>query len=90
MDVLVVVAAELLLLLTGPAANGLLDVTSGILAADHEADLAGGVGGDGGVGVFGHGENLLAGLLEVGDQRQVQPLVLGCMGRKHEPKPIPG
>lgn len=90
MDVLVVVAAELLLLLTGPAANGLLDVTSGILAADHEADLAGGVGGDGGVGVFGNGENLLAGLLEVGDQRQVQPLVLGCMGRKHEPKPIPG
>lgn len=90
MDVLVVVAAELLLLLAGPAANGLLDVTGGILAADHEADLAGGVGGDGGVGVFGDGEDLLAGLLEVGDQRQVQPLVLGCMGRKHEPKPIPG
>ena len=77
MDVLVVVAAELLLLLGGPGAEGLTDVAGGILAADHKADLAGGVGGDGGVGVFGDGEDLLAGLLEVGNQVKVEPLVLG-------------
>lgn len=62
-DILVVVAAELLLLLTGPGADGLADVASGVLAADHEANLAGGVGGDGGVGVLGDGEDLAAGLL---------------------------
>ena len=77
MDVLVVVAAELLLLLGGPGAEGLTDVAVGVLAADHEANLAGGVGGDGGVGVFGDGEDLLAGLLEVGNEGKVEPLVLG-------------
>lgn len=77
MDVGVVVAAVLLLLLAGPGTDGLLDVAGGVLAAHHEADLAGGVGGDGGVGVLGDGENLIAGLLEVGDQGKVQPLVLG-------------
>ena len=78
MDILVVVAAETLLLLTGPGARGLAHVAVGVLAADHEADLAGGVGGDGGVGVFGDGEDLLAGLAEVGNQGEVQPLVFGC------------
>lgn len=77
-DILVVVAAETLLLLASPAADGLTHVAVGVLAADHEANLAGGVGGDGGVGVFGDGEDFLAGLLEVGDERKVQPLVLGC------------
>ena len=80
-DVLVVVAAETLLLLARPGARGLAHVAVGVLAADHEADLAGGVGGDGGVGVFGDGEDLLAGLAEVGDQGEVQPLVFGCGGR---------
>jgi len=77
-NVLVVVAAQTLLLLAGPGANGLAHVAAGVLAADHEADLAGGVGGDGGVGVLGNGEDLTAGLLEVSDQREVEPLVLGC------------
>jgi len=76
-NVLVVVAAELLLLLGGPGAEGLTHVAGSILAADHEADLAGGVGGDGGVGVLCDGEDLLAGLLEVGNQVKVKPLVLG-------------
>lgn len=79
-DVLVIVAAQTLLLLARPGADGLLEVARAILAADHEADLAGGVSGDGGVGVFGGGEDLLAGLLEVCDQRKVKPLVLGCNG----------
>lgn len=77
MDVLVVVAAELLLLLGGPGAEGLAHVAGGVLGADHEADLAGGVGGDGGVGVLGDGEDFTAGLLEVGDEVKVEPLVLG-------------
>lgn len=77
-DVLVVVAAQALLLLAGPGANGLTHVAAGVLAADHEADLAGGVGGDGGVGVLGDGEDLTAGLLEVSDHGKVEPLVLGC------------
>lgn len=77
-DLLAVVSAQLLLLLGGPAAQRLLEVAVGVLAADHEADLAGGIGGDGGVAVLDVGEDLLAGLLEVGDERHVEPLVLGC------------
>ena len=77
-DVGIVVAAQTVLLLAGPGANGLLEIGLGVLAADHEADLAGGVGGDGGVGVFGDGEDLAASLLEVGDQLEVKPLVLSC------------
>lgn len=77
MDVLVVVAAVLQLLLGGPGAERLADVAVGVLAADHEADLARGVGGDGGVGVLGDGEDRLAVLLELGNQVKVEPLVLG-------------
>lgn len=88
-NIRVVVAAETLLLLAGPGADGLADVAGGILAADHEADLAGGVGGDGGVGVFGDGEDLLAGLAEVGDQGEMEPLVFGCGMKNTKSKPIP-
>jgi len=77
-DILVVVAAQALLLLAGPGAQRLLDVAVGVLAADHEADLARGVGRDGGVGVLDDGEDLLAGLLQLGDERDVEPLVLSC------------
>jgi hypothetical protein len=38
--------------------------------------LAGWVGGDGGVCVFDGGEDLLAVLLQLGDQWEVEPLVL--------------
>lgn len=78
----VVVAALLLLLLRGPAAQGNADVAAGVLAADHEADLARGVGGDGGVGVLGDGEHLTAVLSEAGNEGQVKPLVLSCGRRK--------
>ena len=88
-DILVVIAAETLLLLGRPLADGLANVAGSVLAADHEANLAGGVGGDGGVGVFGDGEDLLAGLLEVGDQRKVQPLVLGCKCENANPNRFP-
>jgi hypothetical protein len=78
-DLLVVVLAKLVLLGLGPLADGLLEVAAGVKGADHETDLAGGVGGDGGVGVLDVGENLLAVLLELGDQGEVKPLVLGYM-----------
>ena len=71
MDIGIVVAAETLFLLAGPRAERLAHVAGGVLAADHEADLAGGVGWDGGVGVVDDGEDPLAGLLEVTDQREV-------------------
>jgi hypothetical protein len=75
-DLGIVVSAKLVLLLRGPLAQRLADVAVGILRADHEADLAGWVGGDGGVCVFDGGEDLLAVLLQLGDQWEVEPLVL--------------
>jgi hypothetical protein len=75
---LAVVPEKLVLLLGGPAANGLLDVNAAVLGAHHETDLAGGVGGDGGPAVLGDGEDFLALLLEVGDHAHVKPRVLGC------------
>ena len=75
-DVRVVVAELRVLLLGGEAAERGLHVAGGVLGADHEADLAGGVGGDGGVGVLDGREDLLAVLLKLGDQWQVEPLVL--------------
>lgn len=78
-DIGVVVAAVLVLLLLRPAAKGLLDITAGILAANHEANLARGVSGNSGVGVLGDGEDGLAVSLELGDERQVKPLVLSCL-----------
>ena len=78
MNLLVVVLAELVLLLDRPCTDGLLEVALGVLAADHKANLARWVGGDGSVGVFDVGEDGLAVLLELGDQGKVEPLVFGC------------
>lgn len=77
MDVLVIVLANLLLLFFAPAAKRLLEVAIGILAADHESNLAGRIGRNGGVGVFDVREDLFAICLELGYQRQVKPLVFG-------------
>ena len=76
MNLLAVVLAQLLLLLGGPAAQRLLEVKAAILGADHEADLARGVGRDRGVAVLDVGEDFLASLLQVDDERHVKPLVL--------------
>jgi len=57
--------------------EGLLEVALAVLGADHKADLTGWVGGDGCVGVLDVGEDSLARLLEVGNDVEVQPLVLG-------------
>lgn len=77
MDLRVIVSAKLLLVLEAPAAQRLGKVTLRILAADHEADLARWVGWDGSIGIFDVGEDLLAVLLELGDQWEVKPLILG-------------
>jgi hypothetical protein len=77
-DVGVVVSEESILLLGREAADGDTHVAVRVLAAHHEANLAGGVGGDRGVGVLGDREDLLAVLLELGDQGEMEPLVLGC------------
>ncbi len=76
-DLFIVVAAQLLLLFRTPATQWRLHVSVGILAADHETDLAGWVGWDGSVGVFDGWEDFFAGFLELRYHLQVKPLVLG-------------
>lgn len=78
MDIRVIILAQLLLLFRSKRANRLLDVTIGVLATDHEPDLPGRICRDGSVGVFDGGEDFFAVFLELGDQWQVEPLVLGC------------
>ena len=51
-----------------------------VLAAQHEADLAAGVGGDGAVGVVHHWEERLAEVSHLLDEVQVQPLALAYGG----------
>jgi len=75
--VLVVVLAKLLLFLRRPRPEWLRHVSLCILAADHEPDLTGWVGRDGGVRILSDWEDFLAGLLQSGDERKVKPLVLG-------------
>lgn len=77
-DICVVVLVDGIFLLWCPASEWGLDVAGGILAADHEANLAGWVGWDSGVSVFNNWEDFLAVFLQLGDQWQVEPLVLSC------------
>lgn len=84
-DLLAVVPAKLLFLLGGPSSERLLEVAVGILAADHEADLARWVCGNRGVAILDVGEDFFARLLEVGDEGHMQPLVLSCT-RSCQPK----
>jgi len=76
-DISIVVSAQLLLLFSSEASQRLGQITASILAADHEADLARWVGWDRGVGVFDIWEDFFAVLLELGDQWEMKPLVLG-------------
>ena len=79
MNILVVVPAEFLFLLDTPAPDRLLDVSIFILAAHHEADLPARIRRDGGVCVFDGGEDFFAGLFQVCDEGEVEPLVLSCI-----------
>ena len=78
MNVLVIVTEELLLHFWSERAKRLGEITICILAADHEADLARGVGWDGRIGVLDIREDLLAVLFQLGNQIKVEPLVFGC------------
>jgi len=80
MNLRIIVPAKLILLLPTPLPQGLTDIAISVLAADHEADLAGGVGGDGGIGVFDGWEDFFAVFLQLGDKGEVEPLVLGWDG----------
>ena len=70
-NLLAVVLAQLFLFFGSPATKRLFEVAVGVLAAHHEANLAGGVGRDRRVGVFDCGKDLLACFLEVGDKGHV-------------------
>lgn len=72
-DLRVVVTAQLGLLVLGPLAKGLLDVGVGILGANHESDLAAGVGGDGGEAVLDSGEQLAGEAHNLLDNGHVEP-----------------
>lgn len=75
---LVVISAKLVLILRSPAPDGLAKVSLRVLTTDHEANLTGGIGGNGREGVFGHGKDLLAILSKLGDQVEMKPLVFAC------------
>lgn len=75
MDLLVVVPALLCLLLRRPTPQRFLDIDLGILAADHETDLARWIRGNSGEPVLGDREDFAAGFLNVLDQVEVEPLV---------------
>lgn len=66
-DLLVIIPTQLLLLLGAPFSQRRFHVAILVFAADHEADLARGVGRNGGVGVFDCREDFFAGFFEVGD-----------------------
>ena len=76
MDRLVVIPAQLLLFTLRPGTQRHFDIPLRVFAAHHEADLTRWVGRNGGVGVFDSGKHFPAALLKVGDERQMQPLVL--------------
>jgi len=66
-NLLVIIPTQLLLLLGAPFSQRRFHVAILVFTADHEADLARGVGRNGGVGVFDCREDFFAGFFEVGD-----------------------
>lgn len=79
-DIGVVVFVDRLLFLGSPASQRSLDISVGVLAANHEADLTRWVSWNGGVCILDSWEDLLAVLLQLGDEWEVKPLVLGYVG----------
>jgi hypothetical protein len=81
MDVFVVVFAQLFFFFRAPASKWFLEIALAVFAADHESDLTGRVGGNGGVGVFDGREDFAAIFLEFCDQREMKPLILSCKSK---------
>lgn len=79
MDLLVVVLVEGILL-SGKGSQGHSGSSLGVLGADHEPNLARGVSWDRAVGVLRDGEHLLTGLLELGDDLEMDPDALSLGG----------
>ena len=77
-NLLIVISTQLVLLLSIPAPQRRFDVSILVFAAHHEADLAGGIGEDGGIGILDSWEDFLAGFLEVGDEGEMEPLIFRC------------
>ena len=59
----VIIPAQLVFVLTRPRPQRFAEVALAILGSDQETDLARGVGGDGGPGVFDDGEDFAHALL---------------------------
>ena len=76
MDGPVVISTKFLLLLGAPAPERLRDVSRTVFAADHEANLPTGVGGNSRVGVSNRWKDRLARLTERCDEREMKPLIL--------------
>ena len=74
-NLLIVVSAKLLLLLSIPAPHRRRDVSILVFAAYHETYLARRIGGDSGVGVFDNGEDFPAGFFQVCYEGKMEPLV---------------
>lgn len=64
MNLAIIIPTQPFLLLHTPMPQRRLDIPVRVLAADHKPDLARGVGGDRGVGVFDGGEDFFAGGFE--------------------------
>lgn len=77
-----IVLAQLFFLLLAPCPNRLFDITRGVLATDHKANLARRVGRNGRICILGDGEDFFACLFQLRDEAQVEPLVLSCSRMK--------
>ena len=84
MDLFAIVLAQLFFLLRTPCPNWLLDITFGVFAADHKANLARRIGRNGRVCVLGDGKDFFAGFFQLRDEAQVKPLVLGYSRMKSQ------
>lgn len=85
MNIFTVVLAQLLFFLLRPAAQRFLHIPILILTTNHEPDLAAGVSGNGGIGIFDGRKDLLARGFELDDGEfrricafQMQPLAFRC------------
>lgn len=78
MDLLVVVPTMLQLFLSAPGPQRLGNITIFVLATDHEPNLSARICRNRSVSVLDGGEDFFTRLLELGDELDMKPYVLGC------------